>query len=34
MGSAELVGLVGARFELGLDGERDVERERGDGVEQ
>ena len=31
---AELVGLGRARFELGLDGERDLERERCDGVEQ
>ena len=29
-----MVGLVGARFELGLDGERDLQGERGDGVEQ
>lgn len=26
---SEPVGLVGARFELGLDAERDLERERG-----
>ena len=31
---AELVGIVGACFELGLNGERDLECERGDGVEQ
>jgi hypothetical protein len=29
-----LVGLIGAGFELGLDGERDLERERRDGLEQ
>ena len=32
--AAQRVGFVGAGFELGLDGERDLERERGDGVEQ
>jgi len=32
--ASELVGLVGACFELGLDGERDLEREWGDGLEQ
>ena len=32
--AAESVGFVGARFQLGLDGERDLERERGDRVEQ
>jgi hypothetical protein len=31
---SELVGFVGARLELGLDGERDVERERRDGVQE
>ena len=34
VGATELVGFVGAGFELGLDGEGDVECERGDGVEQ
>ena len=34
VGAAELVGFVGAGFELGLNVERDLERERGDGVEQ
>ena len=34
VGASELVGLVGAGFELGLDGECDLERERGDGLEQ
>ena len=34
VGAAELIGLGGAAFELGLDGERDVERERSDGLEQ
>ena len=34
VGAAELVSFAGAGFELGLDGERDFERERGDGLEQ
>ena len=34
VGAAQLVGFGGAGFELCLDGERDLERERGDGVEQ
>ena len=33
-GGGAAVGFVGAGLELGLDGERDLERERGDGVEQ
>ena len=32
--ASQLVGLVGAGFELGLDRECDLERERGDGLEQ
>ena len=31
---AQLVGLIGACFQLALDYERDLERERGDGVKQ
>ena len=34
VGAAELVSFAGAGFELGLDGERDLERERGDRPEQ
>ena len=34
VGAAQLVGFLGAGFELGLDAERDLEGERGDGVEQ
>ena len=32
--AAQLVGVVGAGLEFGLHGERDLERERGEGVEQ
>jgi hypothetical protein len=34
VGPAELVGFIGAGFEFGLDGQRDLERERGDGLQQ
>jgi hypothetical protein len=34
VGASQGVGLVAAGFELGLHGEGDLERERGDGVEQ
>ena len=34
VGAPELVGLGGARFKFGLDGQRDLEREWRDGVEQ
>lgn len=34
VGTAQRVGFIGAGFELGLDGQGDLERERGDGVQQ
>ena len=34
MAAAQAVGFVGAGLELGFDGQRDLERERGDGREQ